>query len=150
MSFTLSEQFVCLCCAFLSGLMIGVLYDCFRIVRLYMFKGKLSVFICDFLFMVLCAFVSVGFSVAFSRGNTRYFTLIGEGGGFLLYRLTIGRFSTLIIGWFLNITYNLIQKSIVKIGKICKRVLQPATQILYNICKKKEKAINTMASPKYD
>ena len=44
MKFTLSDQMLCLGIGFLCGLMLGVLYDLFRFVRLVLFKGRISVF----------------------------------------------------------------------------------------------------------
>lgn len=136
MSFTLSQQLFCLLWSFVCGILLGAVYDFFRFVRLYIFTGKSSVFICDFLFMVIAAFVSVAFSVAFSRGNTRYFIVFGEVCGFLLVRLTVGRISIRILGLVFCKIRKICKKSIENIRKFGKRVLQLTMSVLYNISRK--------------
>lgn len=136
MSFTLSEQIFSLLWSFVCGVLLGAVYDVFRVIRLYVFTGKTSVFICDFLFMIICAFVSVAFSVAFLRGNTRYFIVFGEACGFFIVRLTIGGLSVRMFGFVFCKIRKLTEKSVVIIRKISKRVLQLAACVLYNINRK--------------
>lgn len=137
MEITVSEQLWCLFCSFLSGLLIGAVYDLLRIIRSLIFTGKISLFVCDFLFAVCFAVVSVFFSMAFSRGNTRYFILMGEIVGFLLFRFTVGRITLPFAGFIIKKTKLIFKKILIKSKKITKKVLQPAYKILYNICKKR-------------
>ena len=136
MSFTLSEQLLCIAWSVVCGAFIGLIYDLFRIIRLLVFKGKVASFICDFLFMVTAAFISVIFSMGFSRGNTRYFIVAGELCGLLLVRLTLGRVSIRIIEFLSRKISALFKKTSDKIGKISKKVLQVVSKILYNIIRK--------------
>lgn len=124
MDFTLSMQMYCLLCSILCGLVLGVLYELFKVIRLYVFRGKVAVFLCDFIFMVTSAFVSVGFSIGFSRGNTRYFILLGEACGFLLVHFTVGRYLVKISGLIIVNLRKILKKTIDKIRKFGKRVLQ--------------------------
>lgn len=136
MSFTLSEQLLCIAWSVACGALIGLIYDCFRIIRLLIFKGKVAFFICDFLFMITAAFISVIFSMGFSRGNTRYFIVIGELCGLLLVRFTLGRVSIRVIEFLNGKISAVFKKTSDKIGKISKKVLQVASGILYNIIRK--------------
>ena len=133
MLFTLNEQFLCFVWSVACGAVIGVVYDFFRILRLLVFKSKLSSFICDFLFMIIAAFISVTFSMGFTRGNTRYFIVFGEICGVLFVRLTIGRVSIYLIDYISRKILLVFKKISDKIGKFCKKVLQVIRTILYNI-----------------
>lgn len=137
MEITVSEQMWCLFCSLLSGLVIGVIYDILRVIRNFIFTGKISVFICDFLFVAVFAVISVFFSMAFSRGNTRYFIVMGETAGFLLFKVTLGRITLPCAGFIIKSFKLIFNKILIKSKKISKKVLQPAYKILYNICNKR-------------
>lgn len=124
MGFSLAEQMNCLWWSFICGLMLGVMYDIIKVFRLYVLTSKAAVFICDMFFMVVSAFVSVGFSVGFARGNTRYFIVFGELCGFLLMHFTLGKLIVSLLGWFFLKTGRIFQITIDKIRKITKRVLK--------------------------
>lgn len=137
MEFTLSQQGVCFLWSIVCGCIIALIYDLFRLMRLLFFKGKVGTFICDFLFMVTAALVSVIFSIGFSRGNTRYFIIIGEFLGFLTYRFTLGRLSICIFGFIFSKLFVFFRKSSDKIRKTGKKVLQVTGTVLYNIIRKR-------------
>lgn len=142
MGFSVSEQMVCLLWSVVLGLVLGVLYDVFRMIRLLIFTSNVSVFICDFLFMVISGFFSVVFSMGFSRGNTRYFIILGEILGFLFYRLTIGRFTVSVVSFLSQKIGRILKITADKIRKFAKRVLQVIKRILYNIFRKKRVSEN--------
>lgn len=124
MSFTLSQQMICLWWAFVCGLILGLLYDILKVIRLCIFTHKVSVLVCDLIFMIISAFVSVGFSIGFSRGNTRYFIIFGELIGFLLVHFTLGKVVVKVFSWLFLKGRKIFQKSLDKIRKYPKRVLQ--------------------------
>lgn len=136
----------CLLWSLVCGLGLGIVYDVFRFLRAVFKAGRVFTFCCDFLFMLVCAFASVFFSMGFSRGNTRYFILIGEISGFLFYRLTLGRITLPTLQFFTSHIVKIIKIVTDYLAKIAKRVLQLARQILYNIFRKKDsesKALKT-------
>lgn len=133
MGYTLSEQGICFLWSIVCGVMISVIYDVFSLIRLLFTKIKISVFICDFIFMILSSLVTVLFSIAFTRGYTRYFVIIGEVIGFFAYRLTLGRYTVRALGFILNKFFTFLRKTADKIIKTSKKLLQVTIGVLYNI-----------------
>ena len=129
MTFTLAEQMLCLWWSFVCGLILGVFYAVLKFVRVYVFCSKSSVFVCDLLFMIVSAFVSVGFSIGFSRGNTRYFVIISELTAFLAVHFTLGKVIVGLLGFIYIKVMNFLKKSLCKIRKYPKRVLQDTPNI---------------------
>ncbi len=136
MEFTLSQQGACFLWSIACGGFIALIYDAFRLLRLLFFKGKVGIFVCDFLFMVISALISVIFSIGFSRGSTRYFIITGEIIGFLAYRLTIGRLSIRLFEFIFAKIYAFLRKTAEKIRNLGKKVLQVTGAVLYNIIRK--------------
>ena len=99
-------------------------------------KSSIAVFICDFLFMISAALISVVFSVGFARGNTRYFIVFGEFCGFIIWRLTLGRVSVSAAEFLWNKSSIVFKKIFRKIIKSLKKVLQETRSLLYNIIRK--------------
>ncbi len=136
MEFTLSQQSTCFLWSIACGGFIAVVYDVFRLLRLFVFKNKVGIFICDFLFVVVSALVSVVFSIAFSRGYTRYFIILGEILGFSAYRFTVGRITVRFFEFIYVKLSVFLRKTSDKIRKTGKKVLQLAGTVLYNIIRK--------------
>lgn len=72
------------------GVVLGVFYDFFRIIRLCITKGKIAVFIQDILFWVVGAFFSYTFVFVINNGNYRIYFAFGELIGFVVYYFTFG------------------------------------------------------------
>ncbi len=112
----------------LNGLIIGLIFDFFRILR-KSFKTKNYVtYIEDFLFWILTGISIILFMYKFSDGNLRLYMILGLGLGFILYVLL---FSKMIIKTFVTII-NLMKEIIQKILTI---ILIPM-KILYKITNK--------------
>ncbi len=71
----------------------GILNEPFRFIRYGGFCSKVEVFIQDIIFMMLCGIITFFFSLCYNNGNVRFFILLGELSGFLLFRYTIGMLS---------------------------------------------------------
>jgi len=132
MKFTLSDQMLCLGIGFLCGLMLGVLYDLFRFVRLVLFKGRISVFVCDVMFMVCFALVTSFFSMAYSFGKARYFSVFAELAGIFAIRFTLGRFSLPVYTYLYRKIKGVFKKIQIKSKKFGKKLLHRKGVILYN------------------
>ncbi len=133
MDFTLKEQMWCLLWSLVLGVFLGVVYDLIRFFRISLCRGRVSVFLLDLMFMLFCAFSCVFFSMGFSRGSTRYFTLIGMAAGFFIYFFTAGRIIRFLFEFVFKKVRRLLGFIYNYFSKTSKRVLKLAGRILYNI-----------------
>ncbi|MDD3192389.1 MAG: spore cortex biosynthesis protein YabQ [Oscillospiraceae bacterium] len=76
--------------ALLLGAALGVVYDLFRIFRIAIPLPASAVVAEDVIYFVFCGFVSFFFAMTVNFGQVRFFILLGETLGFLLYYLTVG------------------------------------------------------------
>ncbi|MEG1244403.1 MAG: spore cortex biosynthesis protein YabQ [Oscillospiraceae bacterium] len=90
------------------GFSLGFLYDIFYIVRMNITKNKFAIYMQDFLYLLICAFLTFIFILALSSGIVRGYILIGEFLGWLIYYLSTG----LIVVSFIN--------KIIRMIKFCK------------------------------
>lgn len=88
--------------AVLLGVGLGLVYEVFRLLRLAFSSQKTVVFVQDVLFSLTALISTFVFVVAVNEGQLRFFLLIGELCGFMVYYFTLGalifRLSSLIIG----------------------------------------------------
>ena len=75
--------------ACLLGAGMGVIYDCFRLMRLVS-GNRVVVFFEDLLFSAICTLATLIFCIGFCAGKVRLYALVGEGLGFLIYHFTVG------------------------------------------------------------
>ncbi len=75
----------------LLGAGFGVVYDGFRILRLFLPSGEKITFIEDGLFFLILSAANFLFFLSHTYGELRLFLLIGEALGFSIYYLTAGR-----------------------------------------------------------
>lgn len=103
----------------LLGIVLGVMYDIFRITRMIINSKNLAIFIQDVLYFVVSGLITFFFVLKANSGDSRVYIIIGEGLGWILYHLTIGEFiykcsNSFVIG---------VKRKIQSIGnKICKRL----------------------------
>jgi spore cortex biosynthesis protein YabQ len=80
--------------ALLLGAALGVVYDVFRVLRIAFPQktafGRLAIFIEDLLFFTLCAAATFVFLMGAVQGRIRFFLLLGEGLGAVIYYFTVG------------------------------------------------------------
>ncbi len=122
MQFFISEQVHIFLMAILCGAIMGIINEPFRFLRYMGINDKLSVFIQDIVFMSVIAFISFFFALCYNKGELRFFILLGEFIGFLIFRYTIG----LITGKL----FYLLRFCIKKIAKLCKSVNNVISTIL--------------------
>ena len=96
MRILLSEQLFCILCSFVSGIFLGLVYDVFRIIRLYLFRKPYVTVLSDILFMLIFTFTTVIIGMGYTRGLARYYIVAAELMGFVLFRYTVGRFLMMI------------------------------------------------------
>ncbi|OJU15409.1 MAG: hypothetical protein BGN88_07825 [Clostridiales bacterium 43-6] len=71
------------------GFAISLIYDVFRILRLFAKPEPVSVFIQDIIFSLICAFLTFGLLIVRCQGEIRWFIFGGELLGFLICRFTL-------------------------------------------------------------
>lgn len=84
--------------AFLIGIGSGILFEIFRLWR-YFKNGFVSVFLQDFLFFLLTFFAVTWYCIQKNDGQIRWFYLPPVGIGFVLYRLSFGKWLYRPIVW---------------------------------------------------
>lgn len=149
MEYSLYEQLLTFAFSLVCGACLGVLYEVLRLLRELSPWGRFFVFFCDVLFMLVFSFVSVLFSVCFSRGNTRYFIIFGELLGLLAVRFTIGALNTGVFVPFGRKILKKCGKFAGNMGKTIKKLLQVTRNILYNKYKNKASVNMDKAGKKY-
>lgn len=112
---------------FLSGIIIGIVYDLLSFLR-FVFRGRVLVFILDFLFFVVFSFAFFIPLLAYNNGSVRvmYFTVYSA--GFLLYLASVYR---LTLG-FKRQTADFLRGLFKKALKSFKKVLQFIKRLYYN------------------
>ncbi len=73
------------------GTLLGLVYDCFRLIRLLTADRKHAVFLQDLLFLVVSAFLTVLFLLVVNHGSLRLFILLAMAAGFFAYYFTLSR-----------------------------------------------------------
>ena len=141
MQFFLSQQVVIFLYAVLCGLIIGVLNEPFRFLRYSGFNSKTDVFIQDIIFMIISAFITFFFSLCYNKGDVRFFILVGELFGFLLFRYTIGLITGKMfygIIFSIKLVFSFIKKIFSAIVAILTKLIKPilAKIPLFNKSKK--------------
>lgn len=74
-----------------TGVVLGVMYDVFRVVRLVLPKGRVLLFVLDMVYCLCaaCVFMLVCFNYGY--GEFRWYSFVFAGGAFWAYYRTVGR-----------------------------------------------------------
>jgi len=75
------------------GVLIGLIYDVFRIIRVIYKGGRIKLFFEDVLFCVMASLVFAVFLFNSTMGVLRMFAAFGVLIGFFAYRFSVGRFT---------------------------------------------------------
>ena len=109
MELSISGQALDFLLSCLLGVGLGALYDVFRILRLAFWHGKIIISIQDIIFFILAAVSSFLFMLFRCEGQLRFYVLLGELLGFIVYYFTVGflviRMSKCIIYLIKNILF---------------------------------------------
>lgn len=103
------EQLFCLLIFTITGIVIGILFDLFRILRKSFKTADWITYIQDILFWILTGFIVLFSIFKFNNGEIRSYIFLGIALGVLIYMLTISKFiikyAVLIINWIKKIIY---------------------------------------------
>lgn len=125
----------------INGILIGILFDIFRILRKSFKTIDIVTYIQDVVFWILTGILTLFFIFTYNNGEIRLYVFLGIILGILLYMLTISKyiikFSVIIITFIKNIIGKFIKIIIYPfnfIFKIIKRILfRPFSFIIINI-----------------
>lgn len=98
MHLTVYEQAEIFYFAFVFGLIIGVWYDLFRLLRALGFNSKRAFILQDIVFMSGSAVMCFLFALVNVNGHFRVFVMIGHMLGLFAYRFSFGMLSGVIFG----------------------------------------------------
>ncbi|NLP26414.1 MAG: hypothetical protein GX365_03595 [Clostridiales bacterium] len=95
--FTATEQTRLFLLSCLLGIPIGIVFDIFRVLRAIIPHNKIMVALEDIIFMFLYASFVMCFSIVASRGEFRFFYVVGNFLGFTVYFFSIGNLVLTVI-----------------------------------------------------
>lgn len=87
---SLSSQLLVFVYSLALGLILGVAYDFFRIVRMVINSKNIAVFLQDVLYFIVSGLITFFFVLGVNSGNSRFYILAGEAVGWILYHITLG------------------------------------------------------------
>jgi len=90
MEISVSQQAAVFLLAVAFGFVLGALYDIFRIIRIAVKCGTVSVFLQDLLFFTICALLTFLYIFYTNSGDVRFFIILGEFFGAILYICSVG------------------------------------------------------------
>ena len=100
--FSAAEEMRILLYSLLPGVLLSVLYDVVRLVRMQFRCHKAVTFALDMLFMLLSSLCFFVFSVMWVRGQLRFFVVCGFAIGFALWHFTLGNAVVFVLNFLLN------------------------------------------------
>lgn len=135
METTIQMEYHCLLWSLVLGVFIYGIYEIFRIVRRLFLNSFLVCFVCDLLFMTLSGFAVFAFSLGFSSGIVRWYTLFAGGAAFLVCRGTVGILTGKIYDKIFCFGSKLCNAIKNFFQKFIKTLLKNMNKMLYNIVK---------------
>lgn len=150
MEFSLAQQTVYFLFSLLFGVILSALYDVVRILRFLGFTKSWQIILSDILYFVVCAFLTVLFSLPFNKGEVRYFVIFGEAVGFIVYRFTIGEYTAPVYGFFIRIIRKIIKKSLQLLRFFSNKLLKANGFVVYNVGNIIHKVQNIVFNKKKD
>lgn len=126
------------------GILLCVLYDFIKSLRLTVNFSAIAIFLQDIAYSCIAAFVTFLFLLSVTNGEMRGYVIVGIVSGFVLSRFTlsrlIGKFLKIIFGGikmlfggFLRWFYLKFDRLCEKIIKICKKTLKSVKKLLKNL-----------------
>lgn len=121
----------------LDGIIIGLLFDFFRILRISFKTKDFVTYIEDFLFWVITGIILLYSIFIFNNGEIRFFMFLGIIIGVILYMLIVSKYIIKFSVIILDFIKRIIAIPIKFIVKILKNILfRPISFIIINIRKK--------------
>ncbi len=139
------NQLFCLTVFSITGIVIGILFDIFRIFRKSFKTSDIITYLQDILFWILTGFIVLFAIFKFNDGEIRSYIFIGIALGILIYMLTISRFTikycVAIVQWIKKIISYPIS-IIIKFSK--KIIINPIIKLSRKLIPKVKKTKNNL------
>lgn len=137
MDITVFNQTYAFAFSIVGGMLVGLVFDLFRVFRKVRKPSNLSVFIQDILFFILLAFL-LFFIICFANNNeVRSYEIFGIGLGGILYLLTVSRFIRRFIlfvaRWLAKLMRALLRILLFPVYLLCKIFKKPARFIVIRL-----------------
>lgn len=137
------NQFYLLCVFMISGLIIGIFFDLFRVLRKSFKTPNIVTYMEDILFWILTGIFLMYIIFHFSFGEIRLYMFISLGIGLIMYFLIISKYFISLNVKIINVIKNIIEKILYItllpfniIFKILKKtIFKPITIITINLSK---------------
>lgn len=88
-----SLHFILFFASIISGAFLGLVYDIFRVSRMFFLKNKIVILFEDLLFCLICSISLILIFYNYSNGKMRFYAFVGAIGGFCAYYFTLGKFT---------------------------------------------------------
>ncbi len=132
MELTFAVQSAAFLYSLLPGILIGVIYGLFKLLRTVFNFSNVMTFAADVAFMIISAVLIYLYILAFLSGYVRLYLLPGILAGFLAYRLTLGKLLCKVYRPFFMLLKRLFSAVSKKIKIFAKKVLKKLRGLLYN------------------
>lgn len=123
----------------ITGIIIGIFFDIFRILRKSFKTPDIITYIEDVIFWILSGLFFLYILFIYNNGEIRSYVIIGLLLGILLYFLLISKYfikiNVLIINFVKTIILNVIIKPIKILLKLLRKILKPFSFVVINIRK---------------
>ena len=140
------NQLFCLLIFIITGIVIGILFDIFRILRKSFKTADFITYLEDIIFWILTGCIMLFSIFIFNNGEIRSYVFIGIAIGIISYMLIISRFFVKISVSIIKFIKKILSYPIKLIKNIfTKIILKPTLKILkniHNLTKNKPKHIN--------
>ncbi len=133
MGFSLADQTVYFLFSLLFGVILSSLYDIVRVLRFSGLTKLWQIVMSDVLYFALCAFLTVLFALPFNNGSVRYFVLLGEAVGFVVYRFTLGEYMAVVYCFIIDVLRKFFVKSLKILKYFSNKVLKANRFVVYNV-----------------
>lgn len=127
MNACLSSQEQILFYSILFGMLLGMIYDFFRIIRLVHSTKQKLLFFQDIVYFLICGFLTFLFLLVVNYGQSRFFIIAGELIGWCIYNLTVGKVTYIIFKFMFGVCKKILQY----IKSVFLKILSP----IFNIVK---------------
>lgn len=110
---SLSTQVVSFLYSLGFGLIIGILYDALRVIRIILSFSKTATYVTDILFSVTASIMTFLFCLSVTNGEVRFYIILGEFIGFFVFYFSFG-----------SVAVRFSEKTVKKIAKLFRRIFR--------------------------
>ena len=118
-----------------AGIIIGLLFDTYRIIIRLRSASKLICAICDMLFCIISAVIIFIFFLLTNNGNVGYYTFVGIPLGLFLYFMILSKSCSGILKWIIYFTGKFIRLLMFLIFLPIRIIAYFLRNLIYNIKK---------------